>query len=605
MDMSAGSISSRTTLDLEKEKDTLQQRIDDISHELSERNDDTIEQTHHNELKQNCLSTQSKSGYLFKWQDRAIGWGGMKWDLRFVRLERGRLSYYRSHEDASPRYILTLRRCAVRDDGHKPNKRFQKNLSSDGVTVQTPNAFFHIISIYQRPHKNSVQDATDDNDEEIVPLLRFSTNSYAEKTQWVELISKACAYCDTDEFERNENDEFTSAALAYQKKMQRKIPEKNKGTLPMMRFDSVPDIQTVPSGRARNHNAYLKTNPNKNAVKTNPQRKSDYPPSKPMHRCTEPSYLSNEAPVQNYRGLLNLGLIIFVISNLRIMMATIQEYGIAFAKGGTSFTGISFLGLPFISGLILINLFINQAYLIELFSSRGVFTQNISFVLHLVNANLALFVPMGIVWYLIDSQLGGVMLLSCAVVTWMKLLSYMHANIDYRNHPNRVETVVIQNLDQDTIGIVYPENVTLSNIYYFCFAPTLTYQIAFPRLPCRKWFHIVTLSGRLILSMAALFFLLVQVIAPTLDGMIKQLEGQEQMYMFSFEIMAKYLLKLAIVCTYTWLLFFYAYFHLFLNLLAEILRFGDRVFYKDWWNSSNVSSYWRLWNIPVHYWLSK
>lgn len=32
-------------------------------------------------------------------------------------------------------------------------------------------------------------------------------------------------------------------------------------------------------------------------------------------------------------------------------------------------------------------------------------------------------------------------------------------------------------------------------------------------------------------------------------------------------------------------------------------RFGDRVFYKDWWNSSEVSAYWRLWNLPVHYWL--
>jgi len=34
-----------------------------------------------------------------------------------------------------------------------------------------------------------------------------------------------------------------------------------------------------------------------------------------------------------------------------------------------------------------------------------------------------------------------------------------------------------------------------------------------------------------------------------------------------------------------------------------MLRFGDRVFYADWWNSSTISAYWRLWNKPVHYWL--
>ena len=32
-----------------------------------------------------------------------------------------------------------------------------------------------------------------------------------------------------------------------------------------------------------------------------------------------------------------------------------------------------------------------------------------------------------------------------------------------------------------------------------------------------------------------------------------------------------------------WLLFFYWFFHSVLNMMAEILRFADREFYKDWW----------------------
>ncbi len=32
-------------------------------------------------------------------------------------------------------------------------------------------------------------------------------------------------------------------------------------------------------------------------------------------------------------------------------------------------------------------------------------------------------------------------------------------------------------------------------------------------------------------------------------------------------------------------------------------RFGDREFYKDWWNASTIGDYWRLWNMPVHKWL--
>jgi diacylglycerol O-acyltransferase-1 len=71
----------------------------------------------------------------------------------------------------------------------------------------------------------------------------------------------------------------------------------------------------------------------------------------------------------------------------------------------------------------------------------------------------------------------------------------------------------------------------------------------------------------------------------------------------TYDMWAQYGLRLSIANTYCWLLVFYGYFHLYLNIMAEILRFGDRIFYKDWWNSSDVSSYWRLWNMPVHYWL--
>ena len=44
--------------------------------------------------------------------------------------------------------------------------------------------------------------------------------------------------------------------------------------------------------------------------------------------------------------------------------------------------------------------------------------------------------------------------------------------------------------------------------------------------------------------------------------------------------MAERVLKLALPSTYAWLLGFYCLFHLWLNVLAELTRFGDREFYK-------------------------
>ncbi|EWM23514.1 diacylglycerol acyltransferase [Nannochloropsis gaditana] len=63
------------------------------------------------------------------------------------------------------------------------------------------------------------------------------------------------------------------------------------------------------------------------------------------------------------------------------------------------------------------------------------------------------------------------------------------------------------------------------------------------------------------------------------------------------------LLRLAIPSTFVWLITFYVYFHCTLNLFAEITRFGDRLFFKDWWNCTSFSRYWRTWNLPVHQFL--
>jgi diacylglycerol O-acyltransferase 1 len=144
-------------------------------------------------------------------------------------------------------------------------------------------------------------------------------------------------------------------------------------------------------------------------------------------------------------------------------------------------------------------------------------------------------------------------------------------------------------------------NVTCGNLYYFWLAPTLTYQIAFPKTPRVRPLRVVGILIRMIMTLSLFTFFMAQIVTPSLDNLLRDLEASGGRYTYS--ILADYWLKLAITNTYLWLLVFYFYFHLYLNLFAEILRFGDRVFYKDWWNSTEVSAYWRLWNLPVHYWL--
>ena len=57
-------------------------------------------------------------------------------------------------------------------------------------------------------------------------------------------------------------------------------------------------------------------------------------------------------------------------------------------------------------------------------------------------------------------------------------------------------------------------------------------------------------------------------------------------------------MKLAMPSLAVWLLGFYAFFHCGMNVLAEVLRFADRGFFLDWWNSTRLDSFWRKWNLP-------
>lgn len=59
-------------------------------------------------------------------------------------------------------------------------------------------------------------------------------------------------------------------------------------------------------------------------------------------------------------------------------------------------------------------------------------------------------------------------------------------------------------------------------------------------------------------------------------------------------------LSMAVPAAYVWLIMFYSFFHSYLNLWAELTRFGDRRFYSDWWNAGNLGEYWRKWNFPIH-----
>ncbi|RKP15066.1 MBOAT, membrane-bound O-acyltransferase family-domain-containing protein [Piptocephalis cylindrospora] len=90
---------------------------------------------------------------------------------------------------------------------------------------------------------------------------------------------------------------------------------------------------------------------------------------------------------------------------------------------------------------------------------------------------------------------------------------------------------------------------------------------------------------------------------PTLEGSLRALDGPGGGVHLG--VLVERTLKLSTSAVVVWLLMFYALFHAFLNLLAEVTRFGDRRFYDPWWNSRDLGEYWRTWNRPVHSFLKR
>jgi diacylglycerol O-acyltransferase-1 len=66
----------------------------------------------------------------------------------------------------------------------------------------------------------------------------------------------------------------------------------------------------------------------------------------------------------------------------------------------------------------------------------------------------------------------------------MKLISYAHTNYDVRSllrAGEQPESV------PDAPAVRYPDNITYANMVYFLAAPTLCYQLGYPRTPYIRW----------------------------------------------------------------------------------------------------------------------
>lgn len=263
--------------------------------------------------------------------------------------------------------------------------------------------------------------------------------------------------------------------------------------------------------------------------------------------------------------------------------------------------------------------------LIEKGLSVDIIAHGTGMVFHVINLVVMVLMPM-VVIHVKDSGfslVGAMYVCTLYAILFLKLWSYVQVNMWCRTSSrkkttpgrmrrqlsyNNLQSSGIQQStndvtdfehemnDRENALVQYPDNLNFGDLYYYILAPTLCYELNFPRTQrIRKRFLIKRLI-EVIVGCQVVMSLFQQWMIPSVKNSLIPFSNMD------VAKASERLLKLAMPNHFVWFCIFYLIFHSHLNLLGELLHFADRNFYSDWWNANNIDTFWRTWNMPVHRW---
>ncbi|XP_040196567.1 sterol O-acyltransferase 2-like [Rana temporaria] len=135
----------------------------------------------------------------------------------------------------------------------------------------------------------------------------------------------------------------------------------------------------------------------------------------------------------------------------------------------------------------------------------------------------------------------------------------------------------------------------LSSYLYFLFCPTVIYRDSYPRNPYIRWKYLIKCFAEILGCLLFLYYIVDNLCIPVFTNMSKQ--------PFSVKTLVLSIFHATLPGTLVLLIAFFGFLHCWHNAFAEMLCFADRMFYKDWWNATSFSNYFRTWNVMIHDWL--
>lgn len=354
-----------------------------------------------------------------------------------------------------------------------------------------------------------------------------------------------------------------------------------------------------------------------------PKLKRKYRHVAAPHSKCQSSCLSHEATVSpSFIGFRNLTVLVLIVMNLRLMVENFMKYGVLICISCHDIKRQDIVLGGLLYGLVPVHLL--AAYIIEVMAAQqarravgrrkktdaGLHTPenekdrkdfNATWkyiaVAHTINATLCLGITNVVVYFYIHHPGVGTLCELHAIILWLKNCSYAFTNRDLRHAMLHPPTPGL--LPDLYIQCPYPQNITFRNLAYFWWVPTLVYQPVYPRTSHVRWTFVLKRMLEVIGLSVFIWLTSAQYAAPLLRNSL------DKMAILDLPSILERLMKLSTISLVIWLAGFFALFHSFLNALAEVTMFGDRNFYGDWWNSTDVQTYWSTWNRPVYHFMRR
>ncbi|XP_062517451.1 sterol O-acyltransferase 1-like isoform X2 [Corticium candelabrum] len=134
-----------------------------------------------------------------------------------------------------------------------------------------------------------------------------------------------------------------------------------------------------------------------------------------------------------------------------------------------------------------------------------------------------------------------------------------------------------------------------SKYLYFLFVPTLIYRDTYPRTNVIRWKYVVTNFAQVVACLFYTYYIFARFLVPVFHNVGREPLSLRNLTLLTFSSMVPGMMIL--------ILGFFCILHSWMNAFAEMMRFADREFYQDWWNSRQFARFYRTWNVIVHEWL--